>query len=182
MGEDQLKSRAFRYAGYAVACYDQKLSISDISLTQHQDRSERQKVILELTNYLPQLDPTIETSRNVMEKTVISLFSSLESEKKFRKSNDLNFKRSEYKKLRQFVAPFTRSDRELTAYVNLLAVRAQDFLKDVLVWQQIKDLAHEIIKRKEISGREARHIIRDSFSRSFEKWKKKQQSKQRPVS
>jgi len=182
MSEDQSTSQAYRYAGYAVACYDQKLSISDISITQHQDRSETQKASLEFTNYFPKLDPTIEMSRNVMEKTVISLFSSLESEKKFRKSDDLNFKRSEYKKLRQFVAPFTRSDRELTAYLNLLAIRAQDFIKDVLVWQQIKDLAYEIIKRKEISGRDARHIIRDSFSRSFEKWKKRQQSKQKSVS
>lgn len=177
MSEDLLKSIAFRYAGYAVACYDQKLSISDMSATSNSNRLEPKESTLDLTRFLPQLDPGIDISRQLMEKTVISLFCSLESEKKFRKLDTFNFSRSEYKKICQFIAPFTRSDRELTAYVNLLSVRAQDFVKDVLVWQQIKDLAREVIRRKEISGREARHIIRASFARSFEKWKQRQQAK-----
>jgi hypothetical protein len=179
MSEDLLKSKAFRYAGYAVACYDQKLSISDISLTADADRPKPETNALELTQYLPQLDPTIEISRQIMEKTVIALFSALESEKKCRRLSILNFKPAEYKKIRQFIEPFTHSDRELSAYMNLLSIRACDFIKDVLVWQQIKNLSQEIIRRKKISGREARHIIRDSFARSFDKWKKRQQSKKK---
>jgi len=169
------KSLAYRQAGYAVACYDLKISVPAVSILENKS-SDYQKIFTENGKRI-ELDGTMEKSRSTMEKIVVAIFCGLESERRYSNSTKLSLDKSVIKKIGQYIAPYTQTGRELTAYQHLLNIRAQDFIRDPLVWQKIKDLAGEIFKSNELSAQQVRALIRQSFTRSFEKWKKRQHNK-----
>jgi hypothetical protein len=172
-----IEAIAFREAGYAVACYDLKLDIDDLSILAIENSSG--KPVVEgnlLKKKFPEMEDT-PSNRWQMEKMVVAYLCGFASEQKFNNWKDIELQQKVLDQIHIFMMPFVTWKEELIPYVDLLSVRAKKLVEDPIVWQEVQDLASRLLEDKEISSKKVRAIIRDSFVRSYDTWKKKHKEK-----
>lgn len=173
---NNIEAIAFREAGHAVACYDLKLNIDDLSILQTENNSGELAHGNLLKKKFPELEDT-PSDRWQMEKIIVAYLSGFASQQKFKNSENMELSQKALDQIHNFMMPFVTWEEELIPYVDLLTVRAKKLIDDPIVWQEVQDLASRLLKDKAISSKKARAIIRDSFIRSYDTWKKKHKEK-----
>lgn len=61
------------------------------------------------------------------------------------------------------------STRQMNAYMDLMVIRAEDWVSKTMNWLAIKQVARELIKKQRLSSKEVRTAVSDSIKRRAKK-------------
>ena len=163
-----LRATAFHEAGHAVAAVKERVRLRSLSIEPDEDSAGRISHANPLQNARLDID-TSYINRMRMERLVRVSLAGPAAQQRFARSSWRRFHGSDdYKQALRLLYRFA-DGKALSAYFNLLQAWTESFLYRPGVWAQVSAVASALLKKKTLSAREVRPLMREAFKRAMEK-------------
>jgi ATP-dependent Zn protease len=164
--ERERQATAYHEAGHAVVSVDVGLSVKYVAI--HLDLVEGNAGVCQGGKSpswaQPEIDATGRTRRWI-EQVIMVLLAGGEAERRFVGRRNHKGASSDYQKAVDIGSYICNGDMEETqAYLAWLAVRTRNLLAREDIWAAVKAVALALLVRSELSGREVKRIIQDSYN------------------
>jgi hypothetical protein len=157
-----LEASAYHEAGHAVAAYWFKRSFRHVSIAPSQDNLGHVLFADFSKGFRPDLERTPAVIRQAERNALISLAGPA-AERISTGRNDHHGARGDYSNAADMLNYLAGSDNELNAYLELIRVRAADFVKLPWITCAIEALVDGLLSRRTLGSASARNIIKQAI-------------------
>jgi hypothetical protein len=163
-----LERTAYHEAGHAAACFTFRRRVVRVSIIP--DEQEETLGTCDYGKPPKSIEPEWDTSARIwrwLEQAAIISLAAGHAEAKFSGRHNHVGASADYRNAADLVSYLVSNTEELKCYLAWLNVRAKNLIHSIDTWRAVEALAHALLDKRQLAGREARRIYRAAYFEEY---------------